>query len=145
MATLSVNPSWIPFPIRICPLCSKKLKVRQEGIEYTFYCEEFYLRPPTDKDGMEFLFLFDEQVEGNNIKVPHYSVEYAKAVTQTTVVPPFTVVSLGGSGRTQIYKFPIRYYDPVEKNLIMDIPVISPFDYLADDFAKKIKNLVIFS
>lgn len=132
------------FQTRICPLCSKKLKVGDEDSIHDFYCEEFYLRHSTTG---EWHFLFDsEYTLGSKIKEPHYSIDVSSGkYIQSTIIPPYWIVSTEIDNKTRIYKFGKDLTFPNEHTLLMEVPIIVPSDYLPEQFAKKIKNLVIFT
>ena len=131
------------FVTRICPLCSKKLKVGDEDSRLDFFCEDFYLRAADNND---WLMMEHDDYVGGKLKESHYSVRIANGVqTQSTIVPPYWIISSTDSATTKIYKFDKTIGPPHPTNLLMEVPIIVPSDYLPEAFAKKIKNLVIFT
>lgn len=134
------------YVTRICPLCSKKLKAGDEDSVYDFYCEEFFLRGYSNFFDTLIGDLFaSREYMGSYYKEPHYSVSIRNGIwTQSTVIPPYWIISQSDSDKSKIYKFDNRITaDPT--NLLMEVPTIVPSDYLPEAFAKKIKNLVIFT
>jgi len=142
MATLPVK-----FATRICPLCSKKLKLGDEDSAYTYYCEEYFLRlynPSLDQDFLSFYSESDDFVGGYK-KEPHYGVSYSDGIwKQSSIIPPYWVISSTSDDVTRIYKYG-KTLNLDDTNLLMEVPFIVPSDYTPEQFAKKIKNLVIFS
>lgn len=132
------------FVTRVCPLCSKKLKVGDEDSTFDFYCEEFYLRGYSSLlDAL--IFHGSDFYHQGFYKEPHYSVNISNGIwRQSTVIPPYWIISTSVSNTTQIYKFDTNIKAD-STNLLMEVPIIVPSDYLPQDFARKIKNLVIFS
>lgn len=134
------------FVTRICPLCSKKLKVGDEDSAYDFACEEFYLRGYSNDFDNLFTDLYNSrEYVGHYYKEPHYSIIIKDGIwIQSTVIPPYWIVSSSDSDKSKIYKFDQQIR--AEKHLLlMEVPIIVPSDYLPEVFAKKIKNLVIFT
>lgn len=116
------------FPIRNCPLCSKKLLVGDEDTTYTYFCKEIYL------------------LRQRRASEPHYAVNIAEGIwTQSTIIFPYWVISSSATNTSKIYKFEKEIWEPTSQDLLMEIPLISPNDYVAEKLAKKIKNLVIFT
>lgn len=132
------------FVTRTCPLCSKKLKVGDEDSQYDFYCTEFFLRGYSNL--MDAFISYDSDFyHGGMYKEPHYSVTVSNGVIrQSTVIPPYWIISESDSDKTKIYKFE-QTLKADKTNLLLEVPIIVPSDYLPQDFARKIKNLVIFS
>lgn len=144
------------FQIKNCPICSKKLKLFFDGKLRKYFCEEFYFRHSLFDEWNKFGY--DKNT--GKIKEPHYSVSFeGYTFTQSTIVPPYWIKTIGGTNRTKIYKFPpkIYKYSPTvltngnisplvadDNELIMEIPAIIPSDYTPEAFVNKIKNLVIF-
>jgi len=131
------------FTIRTCPLCSKKLKIGDEDSIHTYYCEEFFLV----NGGMSSWALIprEDWVHGK-LKEPHYSVDIFNGMwKQSTIIPPYWIMSSSDTDKTKIYKFDKSLSTPKETDLLMEVPIIVPSDYLPKQFAKKIKNLVIFT
>lgn len=138
------------FQTRTCPLCSKKLKVGDEDTVHDFYCEEFYLRHVDYQNEWHLTMNDDYSVRGfwrmNKIKEPHYSIRIVDGKHfQSTIIPPYWVMSTETDSKTRIYKFGSEIGAPGTQTLLMEVPIIVPSDYLPEQFAKKIKNLVIFS
>lgn len=138
------------FQTRTCPLCSKKLTVGDEDSVHDFYCEDFYLRHYDYQN--EWLLSLDDKysVRGfyrmSKIKEPHYSIKFVDGKhIQSTIIPPYWVISTETDEKTRIYKFGSDINPPSPQTLLMEVPIIVPSDYLPEQFAKKIKNLVIFS
>jgi len=136
------------FQTRTCPLCSKKLKLGDEDSLHDFYCEDFYLRGY----GMnEFFLLLDDATSVSSrrrthIKEPHYSIDVTEGkYRQSTIIPPYWIISTEEDNKSRIYKFGQEISLPSEQTLLMEVPLIVPSDYLPEQFAKKIKNLVIFT
>lgn len=131
------------FVIRICPLCSKKLKVGDEDSSHTYFCEEFFLRYG---GGLDWNTFSREDYHGGKLKEPHYSVDISDGIwRQSTIIPPYWIISTSESNTSKIYKFTKEIGVPNEKDLLMEVPIIVPSDYVPEMFAKKIKNLVIFT
>lgn len=143
------------FQIKTCPLCSKTLKLYFDGKVTKYYCQEFFYRNSTGYEEYQSK-AFDKHAQ--KIREPHYSVIFeGSSFMQSTIVLPYWIKTIGGEGRSKIYKFPPKDRDPFASlfnsaptgydtsDLIMEIPVILPSDYLPEQFAKKIKNLVIFT
>jgi hypothetical protein len=133
------------FAIRVCPLCSKKLKQGDEDSLHTYYCEEFYLRyAPFDFN--TFQLYNPEDYTGGKVREPHYSVDIESGIwKQSTIIPPYWIISTSDSNTSKVYKFGKEISAPNEKELLMEVPLIVPSDYVPEAFAKKIKNLVIFT
>lgn len=132
------------FVTRTCPLCSKKLKVGDEDSTFDFYCEEFFLRGYSSLLDALLSHSHDFYHQGF-YKEPHYSVNVSNGVwRQSTVIPPYWIISTSDSQKTQIFKFGTNIKAD-QTNLLLEVPIIVPSDYLPEDFARKIKNLVIFS
>lgn len=133
------------FAIRTCPLCSKKLKEGDEDSVHTYYCEEFYLRT-APFDLQTYLLYEHERYSGGKVREPHYSVDIENGVwRQSTIIPPYWIISSSESNTSQIYKFSKEITRPKPEELLMEVPIILPSDYVPEAFAKKIKNLVIFT
>lgn len=132
------------FTIRTCPLCSKKLRVGDEDSFYDFFCEEFYLRGYSSIDNLFGSYAYREHA-GSYYKEPHYSIAIKDGIwIQSTIIPPYWIVSSSDSDKSRIFKFD-KSIKAEENNLLMEVPIIVPSDYLPEVFAKKIKNLVIFT
>jgi hypothetical protein len=140
------------FQIKTCPLCSKSLKIYFDGKVRKYYCPEFFFREADFNEwGGQGFDKF-----ARKMREPHYSVIFeGSQFMQSTIIVPYWIKTVGGTDRTKIYKFPPKRKDyfqgllggspgTQETDLIMEIPAIVPSDYLPADFAKKIKNLVIF-
>lgn len=135
------------IPTRICPLCSKKLLVGDEDSIHTFYCSEFYLRHAAfDWKNFQIWNTHQQAYTGGKIREPHYSVTIEDGIwTQSTLIPPYWVISSTETNKSKIYKYKNAITTPGDEYLLMEIPILSPSDYIPDNFARKIKNLVIFS
>lgn len=146
------------FQIKNCPVCSKQLKIFFDGKVRKYYCEQFYFRVGSYDEWNSHAY----DKHSGKIKEPHYSVSFeGPSFTQSTIVLPYWIKTIGGTNRTKIYKFPPKerpsssiglFYSPTgippasdTSDLIMEIPAIIPTDYTPEAFAKKIKNLVIFT
>lgn len=115
-----------------------------EDSVHDFYCQDFYLRHAAA--GEWLLFYDDKDSVGSKIKEPHYSVDIKNGFhIQSTIVPPYWVISKEETNKTTIYKFKGSIYHQRPEDLLLEIPLIVPSDYLPNEFARKIKNLVIFS
>lgn len=133
------------FAVRICPLCSKKLLKGDEDSRWTFFCSEFFLRRFTGSFADLFLYGSDDAYHQGYLKEPHYSVDYSDGVwTQSTIIPPYWIRSNSNEQVSRIYKFD-KTITAEDSNLLLEIPLILPSDYVPEQFARKIKNLVIFS
>ena len=73
-----------------------------------------------------------------------------KPLIQQTILAPYILKTIIGSGRTQVYALPkesditiLNSYGDVLLNLIMDIPTVVPEE--PEKLRKKIKQLIIFS
>jgi len=135
------------IPTRICPICSKKLLMGDEDTAYDFYCKDFYLRYFVyDWHNMNLIIPNNVEFTGGKIKEPHYSVVVNNKVwTQSTIIPPYWIMSNSETKKSKIYHFPKEIQYPDDRWLLLEIPMLSPIDYVPENFARKIKNLVIFS
>lgn len=130
------------FQIRTCPLCSKKLKMGDEDSYYTFFCEEFYLRKYDYSNWGEDNY----DRHSGKFKESHYSIIITNGVLrQSTIIPPYWIITYSDNNKSRIYKFNKDIHMPLESDLLMEVPIVVPSDYTPEQFAKKIKNLVIFS
>lgn len=138
------------FQTRTCPLCSKKLKVGDEDSIHDYACEEFYLRNYDFTTEWALTLTDEHSVRGfyrmRKIKEPHYSIKVTDGkYIQSTIIPPYWVISTEADEKTRIYKFGTDINPPSPQTLLMEVPLIVPSDYLPEQFARKIKNLVIFT
>lgn len=140
------------FQIKNCPLCSKALKIYFDGKVRKYYCPEFYFREASYDE----FHTWGYDKFARKMREPHYSVIFeGSTFTQSTIVLPYWIKTVGGTDRTKIYKYPPKRKDyfagllggsPTnqDSDFIMEIPAIVPSDYTPEEFARKIKNLVIF-
>lgn len=138
------------FPIRICPLCSKKLQIGDEDSMYTYFCSEFYLvnRPFIwGSYGSSFMGLSNiADFSGGKSKEPHYAVNISDGKwTQSVIIPPYWILSDLQTKKSTIHKHPKELATPSESTFLMEVPLLSPDNYLPEKLAQKIKNLVIFT
>jgi endogenous inhibitor of DNA gyrase (YacG/DUF329 family) len=130
------------FQTRICPLCSKKLKIGDEDSYYTFFCEEFYFR----KYDYSNWSIDNYDIHSGKVKESHYAITITNGIwRQSTIIPPYWIITYSDNNKTKIYKFNKDIHLPSESDLLMEVPIVVPSDYTPEQFAKKIKNLVIFT
>lgn len=111
------------FNIKSCPICNCQL-----NIQYV--------------DGHTVLYRCPTSYNSATASLPHYVVQVVDGkIEQRSVIPPYTLISEVGSGRTFIYHTEAPNGGT---GFIMDIPTILPTNDPAK-LAQRIKNLIIFS
>lgn len=122
------------FNIKSCPICDCQLNVKYvDGHTVLYQCSTFVNDMPSSVHDETISHLFN---------VPHYVVQVMDSkIEQRSIIPPYTLITAVGSGRTFIY-------DNEKKGegtgFIMDVPTILPTNE-PEKLAQRIKNLIIFS
>ena len=111
------------FNIKTCPICSCTLNVQYVDGHTVLY------RCPTSYSSML-------------ASLPHYVIQVVDGkIERRSIIPPYTLISEVGSGRTFIYH---TEHKGEGNGFIMDVPTILPTDD-PEKLAQRIKNLIIFS
>lgn len=137
----------IPFPIKNCPLCSKKLLIGDEDSKYTYFCKEYYLKYPAL--GVQFSFKFINQfdaVSSGLIKESHYSIIISNGLwLQNVLIAPYWIVSNYPNNYSDVYKLNKRFEDPSNNTLIIDkLSLLNISNYLPEQLVNKLDTLVMF-
>lgn len=127
-----------------CPVCCKALRSFYNGSWTKNYCMEFYFRDKVEWNEDVYASKADKW----KIREFHYSItiQADESFYQSTIIPPYWIRSFSATGKSDIYKFPIKTVLPGDRsNILMTVPIIVPTDYTPEQFIRKIKNLVIFT
>lgn len=122
------------FNIKSCPICDCQLAVEYvDGHTVLYKCPTFVNDMPS--------FVHDEALN-DLFSVSHYIIQVVDGkIEQRSVIPPYTLITAVGSGRTFIYH---NEKKGEGTGFIMDVPTILPTNE-PEKLAQRIKNLIIFS
>lgn len=130
------------FPTKRCPLCNRGLIQKYEYPDkYSFRCStqasRILICTYKDDNG-------EERQTERTIGESHYEVlaQFDSSTkkwsgTQTTILPPYIMINVSGTGRTTIAKWDTR-------KVILQIPLLLP-DKSEEKLLFKLKTYVIFS
>lgn len=121
------------FNIKTCPICDCILNVQYvDGHTVLYRCPTFVNGVPSAND----------EVLNNLFASSHYVIQIVDGkIEQRSIIPPYTLVTAVGSGRTFIYH---NKENSESTGFIMDVPTILPTNE-PEKLAQRIKNLIIFS
>jgi hypothetical protein len=134
------------FNIKTCPLCQKPLYSKYISATETVYrCLQMAvgtMQLPADlgqsiKDSIVASTYETYKVEASHYEVSLDHTGFPSKYMQTSIFPPYCMISVAGTGRTKIFTWP-------QHSCIMEIPTLLP-DRSPEEMVAKIKVLSLFS